>query len=76
MTRPIRQTRSATKNEEGASAVEYGLLVAAIAAVIILVVFALGSFVKGSFKDTCDAFDDASNISRAGSAANTTDCDD
>ena len=43
-------------DDEGASAVEYGLLVAAIAAIIILVVFALGTFVKGAFKDTCDAF--------------------
>ncbi len=43
-------------DDEGASAVEYGLLVAAIAAIIILLVFALGGFVKGAFKDTCDAF--------------------
>ena len=40
-------------NERGASAVEYGLLVAAIAAIIILLVFALGTWVKGAFKDTC-----------------------
>jgi pilus assembly protein Flp/PilA len=42
------------KNEEGASAVEYGLLVAAIAAVIVLIVFALGSVVKGAFNKTCN----------------------
>jgi pilus assembly protein Flp/PilA len=42
------------KNEEGASAVEYGLLVAAIAAVIVLIVFALGSVVKGAFSKTCN----------------------
>jgi pilus assembly protein Flp/PilA len=42
------------KNDEGASAVEYGLLVAAIAAVIVLVVFALGSVVKSAFDDTCN----------------------
>jgi pilus assembly protein Flp/PilA len=46
----------AKSRDEGASAVEYGLLVAAIAAIIILLVFALGKFVKGAFKDTCDAF--------------------
>jgi pilus assembly protein Flp/PilA len=40
-------------NEDGASAVEYGLLVAAIAAVIVLIVFALGSVVKGAFSKTC-----------------------
>jgi pilus assembly protein Flp/PilA len=41
------------RNEEGASAVEYGLLVALIAAVIVLAVFALGTLVKDTFNDTC-----------------------
>ena len=41
------------RNEEGASAVEYGLLVAAIAALIVLIVFALGGIVKETFTDTC-----------------------
>ena len=41
--------------ERGASAVEYGLMVAAIAAVIVGTVFALGGFVKGAFSSTCDA---------------------
>ena len=42
------------RNEEGASAVEYGLLVAAIAALIVLIVFALGGVVKEAFTDTCN----------------------
>ena len=42
------------KNEEGASAVEYGLLVAAIAALIVIIVFALGNVVKNTFDNTCD----------------------
>ncbi len=42
------------KNEDGASAVEYGLLVAAIAALIVIIVFALGGVVQDVFKDTCD----------------------
>ena len=42
------------RRDDGASAVEYGLLVAAIAALIVLVVFALGGVVKGVFKDTCN----------------------
>jgi pilus assembly protein Flp/PilA len=42
------------RSEEGASAVEYGLLVAAIAAVVVGIVFALGVVLKGSFQDTCD----------------------
>ena len=42
------------KDEKGASAVEYGLLVAAIAAIIVLVVFVIGKYVKGAFDNTCD----------------------
>ena len=41
------------RNEDGASAVEYGLLVAAIAAIIVVIVFALGSLINGAFTDTC-----------------------
>jgi pilus assembly protein Flp/PilA len=47
------------EDEEGASAVEYGLLVAAIAAIVILLVFAIGGWVKGAFDQTCDAFETA-----------------
>lgn len=43
------------RNSKGASAVEYGLLVAAIAAIIVAIVFVLGKFVKKAFSDTCDA---------------------
>jgi pilus assembly protein Flp/PilA len=56
-------------DDEGASAVEYGLLVAAIAAIIILVVFALGTFVKGAFKDTCTAFDESNAVNATGPAS-------
>lgn len=42
------------EDEQGASAVEYGLLVAAIAALIVLIVFSLGGIVKETFSDTCD----------------------
>jgi pilus assembly protein Flp/PilA len=41
------------RDDRGASAVEYGLLVAAIAAVIILVVFGLGDHVNELFRGTC-----------------------
>ena len=43
--------------DEGASAVEYGLLVAAIAALIVIIVFALGGLVRDVFKDTCSKID-------------------
>ncbi len=41
--------------DRGASAVEYGLMVAAIAAVIVGVVFGLGGLVQGAFNKTCSA---------------------
>jgi pilus assembly protein Flp/PilA len=47
--------RARTTAEKGASAVEYGLMVAAIAALIVGTVFALGGFVKASFDKTCSA---------------------
>ena len=40
------------RDEKGASAVEYGLLVALIAAVIVLAVLALGQTVLGAFTET------------------------
>ena len=57
------------RKDEGASAVEYGLLVAAIAALIVIIVFALGGLVKGIFSDTC------TKIATSGKAnATTTSC--
>jgi pilus assembly protein Flp/PilA len=41
--------------ERGASAVEYGLLIAGIAGLIVLAVFALGPIVEEAFADTCDS---------------------
>lgn len=46
------------KREDGASAVEYGLLVAAIAALIVVIVFALGGIIRDVFSDTCGEIDD------------------
>jgi pilus assembly protein Flp/PilA len=57
------------KSDEGASAVEYGLLVAAIAAVIVLIVFALGSVVKGAFQDTCNNIADKDSSAATSSTA-------
>ena len=45
--------RLAKMEERGASAVEYGLLVGAIAAVIIVVVFTLGDNIRAVFSTTC-----------------------
>ena len=41
-------------HEDGASAVEYGLLVAGIAALVVGIVFLFGGVVTGSFQSTCD----------------------
>jgi len=48
------------RREDGASAVEYGLLVAAIAALIVLIVFALGRVVNEVFRLPPIAFTRAS----------------
>lgn len=48
---------SKRKTEEGASAVEYGLLVAGIAAIIVAVVFLFGNMISGVFSDTCTKID-------------------
>ena len=44
-----------SQDEDGASAVEYGLLIAGVAALIIAVVFFFGGAVGGLFDDTCDS---------------------
>ena len=44
--------RLASMEERGASAVEYGLLVAGIAAVIVAVVFLLGGTISSAFNST------------------------
>ena len=41
--------------DRGASAVEYGLMVAAIAAVIVGLVFGIGIIIRGAFSNTCTA---------------------
>ena len=52
--------RFSRPDERGASAVEYGLLIAGIAALIVLAVFAIGGVTDGAFKETCVKFDEAS----------------
>jgi pilus assembly protein Flp/PilA len=48
----ITRIRTSLRRDEGASAVEYGLLVAAIAAVIVVIVFTLGTKVQAAFQKT------------------------
>jgi len=42
-------------SERGASAVEYGLLIAGIAALIVVVVFAFGDNLQSVFETTCNS---------------------
>lgn len=45
--------RTEDRDERGASAVEYGLLIAGIAALIVVIVFAFGGIIGEVFSDTC-----------------------
>jgi Flp pilus assembly pilin Flp len=42
------------RSQVGAAAVEYSFLVVAIAAAIIVVVFAIGTWTQGSYQSFCD----------------------
>ena len=56
------------RTEDGASAVEYGLLVAGIAALIVAIVFLFGGVIKNAFSSTCG------QISGGASAASNATC--
>ena len=53
----------ATKKEDGASAVEYGLLIAGVAALIAAIVFIFGDMINDLYGGTCTNVADASNPS-------------
>ncbi|MGH3472404.1 MAG: Flp family type IVb pilin [Nocardioidaceae bacterium] len=63
MSTPKGQVFRRTRSQDGASAVEYGLLVALIAAVIVIAVFAFGGVVKTLFHQTCSSFTNPGPIS-------------
>lgn len=50
-------TTPSPDRERGATSVEYGLLIAAIAMVIAVAFFALGGVTIEMFTDTCDTMD-------------------
>ena len=53
----------AASSERGASAVEYGLMIAGIAALIVVIVFAFGDTIKDVlFEDTCQEMVDNGGI--------------
>jgi pilus assembly protein Flp/PilA len=51
--RRVARRATSTALDRGASAVEYGLMVAAISAIIVGTVFGLGTLVKQTFTKTC-----------------------
>ncbi|HEY2731846.1 MAG TPA: Flp family type IVb pilin [Polyangia bacterium] len=51
----LKNLKKLIKDEEGATAVEYGLIVAAIAGLIIVVVFLLGNKVNNAFSKVASA---------------------
>jgi pilus assembly protein Flp/PilA len=51
----LKNLKKLIKDEEGATAVEYGLIVAAIAGLIIVVVFLLGNKVNNAFSKVANA---------------------
>jgi len=53
--RILLDARLAKLDARGASAVEYGLLIAGIAALIVVVVFAFGGVIKNIFQNTCNS---------------------
>jgi Flp pilus assembly pilin Flp len=55
--------RRVAPNSCGASAVEYGLLIAAIAAVVAIGIYAVGAVSNGQFNRTCDEWRTASGDS-------------
>ena len=48
-------------DEDGASAVEYGLLVAGIAALIVAIVFLFGGVIRDAFSSTCGTISSKGN---------------
>ena len=55
----VKARRGILRDDAGASAVEYGLILAAIAGVTVLVIFAFGGVVQGLFSDSCSRIDTA-----------------
>jgi pilus assembly protein Flp/PilA len=54
--------RLAQRDERGASAVEYALLIAGIAGVIVMVIYAFGGVLNGVFTATCDSVGNSAGV--------------
>ncbi len=56
---------AAACDERGASATEYGLLAVAIAAIIVIIVFALGGVVNDMFSNSCNSIQNSAGTNAA-----------
>lgn len=59
----MKRFRAGMRQETGASAVEYGLIVFAIAALITVAVVSFGGAVRGLFQDSCNNIKDGTHSS-------------
>ncbi len=59
----MNRLRARLRKDTGASAVEYSLIVVAIAAVVVAVVFTLGQLTHSKFQSTCTAWQSAAGSS-------------
>jgi pilus assembly protein Flp/PilA len=65
----VRNRLRRLRDDDGATAVEYSLLAVAIAAVIVIIVFALGSQVKAMFNKTCDSISSNASLTETSSCS-------
>lgn len=61
---------AARRSDRGATAVEYALIIAGVAAVLAVVVFALEDVLTGLFRDTCEGIVSGDNEGCAAPPAN------
>jgi pilus assembly protein Flp/PilA len=59
MKRIIERIKNLVRDEEGASAVEYGIMLAAVAAVVIVVALAIGGKTQNAFNNVSNAMSTA-----------------
>jgi pilus assembly protein Flp/PilA len=61
------------RQDEGASAVEYGILIAAIAAVLVFATVSLGSITRDLFTDGCQQIEAQPSVGSTGTCSNEAD---
>jgi len=59
VSRPLAVLRAIAGEEQGVTAIEYGLIAAAIALAIVVAVFTLGETVEGWFEEASEAIESA-----------------